>query len=717
MLERQDILIVDDRPENLWALALVLQDVHANVVQASSGNEALIACLNHDFALAILDVQMPGMDGFELARLLRGDPKTAHLPIIFLSAAYADEQHVFRGYAAGGVDYVVKPYDPAILLSKVAIFLELERQRAEIARHRDHLDELVQKRTAELEEVNVDLRVSRSATLKLLEEAVKSREQTEQLNAQLHREIAERKVVEEALARARDEAEAVSRLKSQFLANMSHEIRTPMNGVIGMAGLLLDTHLSAEQRRYAEAIRSSGGSLLALLNDILDISKIEAGKLALESLDFDLRALIEDLVVPLAERAREKRIAFSMSIAPDVPSQFCGDPCRLRQILTNLIGNAFKFTESGEISVTATRIADTGAESVIRFVVRDTGIGVSPELQSKLFQKFTQADASTTRRYGGSGLGLAIARELVELMGGEIGVRSPAEGGSEFWFTARMRHSTSRSCPSPSPAVPPSMPVLRRCNARILLAEDNVVNQEVALGILRKLGLRADAVDNGAQAVAALTADDYDLVLMDLHMPEMDGVEATRVIRDPNSPVRDHDIPVVALTASILQSDRACCFDSGMNAYITKPISLPALIESLNNWLAEEAIAPVRQRGEPAAKTPLATDPVVPVFDRAGLLARLMDDEELARSIIDRFLESVPGQIETLREFLEAGDLLAIQSQAHSIKGAASNVGGERLRRAAFETEQSARAGDLPAAAGHFAELQSQFDQLKAVMH
>ncbi len=600
MPERQKILIVDDRPENLWALADTLRDVGVDVIQASSGNAALVACLNHDFALAIVDVKMPGMNGFELAQLLRDDAKTARLPILFLSAAYSDELHVFRGYAAGGVDYVVKPFDPGILLSKVRVFLELERHRAEIARHRDHLDELVRKRTGELEIVNQDLRLSRAATQKLLDEAVCSREQAEQLNAQLRREIAQRKIVEESLARARDEAEAASRMKSQFLANLSHEICTPLNGVIGMTGLLMATPLTDEQKRFAAAIRGSGGALLALLNDMLDFSKIEAGRLRLDLLDFDLRAMLEESLAPLIIRAQGKGLRFISSIADAVPSRLLGDAGRLRQIITNLVSNALKFTERGEITLTAALVTETKTDAVLRFVVRDTGIGISPEHQPKLFQKFSQADASTTRRYGGSGLGLAIAKELTELMGGEIGVSSQAGAGSEFWFTVRLRRPVSRTRPVGAPPTSARLPALRNCTARILVAEDNIVNQEVALGILRNLGLRADAVDDGAEAVAALTTGQYDLVLMDLHMPRMDGLEATRIIRDAHSPIRDHQIPIIALTASAMQRDRECCLEAGMNAFITKPVFPLPLIEVLNVWLPETAVTSANPRPEPA---------------------------------------------------------------------------------------------------------------------
>jgi CheY-like chemotaxis protein/HPt (histidine-containing phosphotransfer) domain-containing protein len=412
------------------------------------------------------------------------------------------------------------------------------------------------------------------------------------------------------------------------------------------------------------------------------------------------------------------------TVAPDVPTFLRGDPGRLRQVLTNLVGNAVKFTERGEISVQASLVAQSESDVLIRFAVQDTGIGIPPEQQKKLFRKFTQADTSTTRRFGGTGLGLAIAKELVELMGGEIGVISVEGAGSEFWFTVRLDKSAQPEGPS-EPAVattnaPASLArvALRRRGARILLAEDNVVNKEVAVGILRKLGLKVDAVANGAEAVTALASFPYDLVLMDVQMPEMDGLEATRIIRAPHSAARDHEIPIIAMTANAMRGDRERCLEAGMNAYISKPVSVQALVEALNTWLPPESETTAAQRSEATAGMEMGDDlqPEVPIFDRAGMLDRLMGDVDLAESLIASFLVSLPRQIESLKSSLEAQDAVSARLAAHSIKGAAGNVGGERLQRVAFALEQAAEAGDLHAARGFLTDVESQFELLRRTL-
>jgi signal transduction histidine kinase len=537
------ILLVDDRSENLFALEVILTNGNYICVKASSGGEAInILNCQTGFALILMDVQMPVLNGFETVELIRQIEKLKHIPVIFLTASMDTAVNIFKGYQSGAVDYMVKPLSSEILKAKVAVFVDLHKKTNEL---------LAQKKQMKTLNSNVTFQKRIAAELKEAKEIAES--------ATLIAEEAKNKA-----ELATQTAENAMKAKQQFLSNMSHEIRTPMNAIIGFTQVVLKTDLTSKQKEYLTAIKISGDSLIVLINDILDLAKVDAGKMTFEHKPFKLDVSISVIIHLFETKIQEKNIELIKEYDANIPEILIGDPVRLHQIILNLVSNAVKFTTKGKITVSVRLLCEDKEKVTLQFSVTDTGIGIHENETGKIFDNFQQATSGTSRLFGGTGLGLAIVKQLVELQGGSVSVKSKVDEGSTFLFILNFQKTHSDVVSE----IKTEKLNTEVKNIKVLVAEDIPLNQLLMKTILDEFGFECVIAENGKIAIEKLQSLPFDIILMDLQMPEMNGFEATDYIRN----TMNSKIPIIALTANVTTVDLAKCIDVGMNDYISKPV-------------------------------------------------------------------------------------------------------------------------------------------------
>jgi signal transduction histidine kinase len=525
-MEKINILIVDDRPENIVALEALLQRADISLISTTNPNEALRLSWEMDIAIALVDVQMPEMDGFELVEILKSNPRTKDILIIFVTAISKETKYAVKGLNTGAVDYLYKPLDPFVTSAKVDSFIQFIRNQRELKRKNKELE-----------------------------------------------------AYQKELIKAKEQAEQGKRIKENFLANMSHEIRTPINGIIGIAHLLERSGLNAEQKEMVELLEISSDSLLGVINDILDLSKIEAGKFKINRSETDLINLCNAVVNLLRIRAREKKLELITLFDPELPNHIMADSLRLNQILMNLIGNAIKFTSEGSITLKVEILNRKGNNVRIKFSVIDTGIGIAPDNIDKIFETFEQADEQTTVKFGGTGLGLSIVKNLAKLKGGLLEVTSEEGVGSTFCFT--NWYEVVKEASVPEKTVKEVLTPLN--NLRVLVAEDNPINKFLIVKILKDWMIDADVVENGKDALEKLKENDYDIILMDTFMPVMNGLDAIKLIREGHVPGKEN-VPVITFSAAVMENDKKTAIEAGANDVISKPFELEVLYQKLSQY-------------------------------------------------------------------------------------------------------------------------------------
>ncbi|MFV8393404.1 response regulator [Flavobacterium sp. LB2P6] len=738
------ILLVDDLPENLFALEVILSDENYLCVKANSGNEALKILLHQqDFAIILIDVQMPMMDGFETVELIRQIEKLKHVPIIFLTASMDNSIQISKGYQAGAVDYMIKPLSPEILKAKVAVFVDLHKKNQELLVQAEQLIKLNTDLTAQklLSEYSLSLieashdplfaispkgkitdmnnasvkvtgisrkkligtnffdyftepQEAREVYQKVFEKGsvsdsplilrhkkgklidvlfngsvykddkenvlgvvIVARDVTEQ--KRIANELNEAKIFAELATEIAEEAkinaENAVKAKQQFLSNMSHEIRTPMNAIIGFTKVVLRTDITDNQKEYLNAIKISGDALIVLINDILDLAKVDAGKMTFEKTPFIMKSSISAMLHLFDTKIQEKNLKLVKKYDNKIPDVLEGDPIRLHQIILNLVSNAVKFTAKGQITVSVDLLHENDYQVILEFAITDTGIGISEEIIGTIFENFQQATSETSRLYGGTGLGLAIVKQLIEPQGGSIRVKSTINKGSTFSFTLPFQ-KTDAGAELENELIALNSEMK---NIKVLVVEDIALNQLLMKTLLDDFGFDRDIAENGKIAIKKLKEKEYDIILMDLQMPEMNGFEATEYIRN----TMNSKIPIIALTADVTTVDLAKCKAVGMNDYIAKPVDERLLYSKIVNLLTKPKLAEATENLE--QKNNIKKK--IKYIDLVYLNHRTKSNPKLMMEMISLYLAQTPPLISTIKQSLEDQNWQLLGAAAHKM--------------------------------------------------